>query len=92
MKYYIIADYAGVPDGWEYVSSVGETPDDLWTTTMLYGYTGDDHREPTRFESRQEAQRVLDMLKSARAHWWEKNKQYYVLGERKKPSWKIYIV
>jgi hypothetical protein len=91
-KYYIIADYAGVPDGWEYVSSVGDTPDDMWTTIMPYGYTGDDHKEPITFETKATAQRVLDMVKSARAHWWEQNKHYYILGERKTPRWKIYPV
>ena len=91
-KYYIIADYAYSRDAWEFVSNIGDTPDDLWTTLMPYGYKGDDIKSPVRFETKAAAQRILDALKAARLHEWEKNQYYYMANGRKKPSWKIYPI
>jgi hypothetical protein len=92
MAHYIIAEYANNNDAWEFVSSVGETHEDTWTTMMPYNYKGDDHKEPVKFETKVAAQRILDALKAARLSEWEKNRYYYVQYGRKKPQWKIYKV
>ena len=90
-KYYIIAEYNYSGDGWEYVSSVGNAPDDIWTTTVPYNFKSDDPPSaPVRFETKAAAQRILDPLKAARLAEWGKNSWYYKAHGRKKPKWKIY--
>jgi hypothetical protein len=91
-KYYIIADRISYPDAWEYIFAVGETNDDSWTTLAPYDYKADDIKSPIRFETKAAAQRILDALKAARLHEWEKNQYYYMANGRKKPSWKIYPI
>jgi hypothetical protein len=92
-KYYIIAEYNYCGDAWEYVSRVGESPDDIWTSMVPYNFKGNPNDPPTppvRFETKAAAQRILDPLKAARLAEWDKNSWYYKSQGRRKPQWKIY--
>jgi hypothetical protein len=89
---YIIAEYAYDREAWEYVSEIGATPDDTWTTRVPHDYKGDEARPPFAFTKKVDAQRILDTLRAARLAEWEKNSHIYKIYGRRKPVWKIYRV
>ena len=89
---YIIADYAHHTDAWEYVSKIGETPADTWTTLMPFSYKGEDAKEPVKFARKVDAKRILDALRAARQRDWDNHGWYFKAHGRRKPQWKVYKI
>lgn len=88
MAHYIIADYASHTDAWQYVSEIGDTPNDTFYSILPYDHKGDDATPPIKFAKRGDAQRVLDPLRVQEAEYWRSVRIY----GRRTPKWKIYKV
>lgn len=88
MAHYIIADYASHSDAWQYVSQIGDTPNDTFYNILPYNYKGDDAALPIKFAKRGDAHRVLDPLRVREAEYWQSARIY----GHQMPKWKIYKI